>query len=224
MPYRAMSSPASSVTSVKRPVPSFRYRARVGRCLTLVSGPVTGVDQQDVLVPAVVGIEYRDAGADGFGQQPLAEGAVDMGEVDAGLGGDVSEAQRPRPLGGVAARAVAAPVPRPRPPLTGAWRGRPTTRRSGPLPRSGSVWPPRLPTTGRFGRLRASPPSSCRDVCSGSFTVVPPPGARCPALHGMRSQSYLPRHLQCPVPGAVRAVRRILHRSPRRLRAADRTE
>jgi hypothetical protein len=71
-----------------------------GRALrTLVSGPVTGVDQQDVLVPTVVGIEYRDAGTDGFGQQALAEGAVDMGEVDAGLGGDVGEAQGRRPLG-----------------------------------------------------------------------------------------------------------------------------
>ena len=54
-------------------------------------GPVLAVDQQDVGPAVVVVIDESAARAHGFRQPFLSKGSVVVGEVDAGLGGDVAE-------------------------------------------------------------------------------------------------------------------------------------
>ena len=56
-----------------------------------MAGPVLPVDQQNVGPAVVVVVDESAAGAHGFGQPLFSEGSVVVGEVDAGLGGDVAE-------------------------------------------------------------------------------------------------------------------------------------
>ncbi len=63
-----------------------RGRAGVG-----VSGKIVAVDQDDVGISVVVVVDEGAARAHGFRQPLLSEGAVVVGEVDSGLGGDVAE-------------------------------------------------------------------------------------------------------------------------------------
>ena len=57
-----------------------------------VTRPVRAVDEQDVGPAVIVVVDEGAAGAHGFGQPLFPEGSVVVGEVDAGLGGDVAEA------------------------------------------------------------------------------------------------------------------------------------
>ena len=70
------------------------------------AGPRASVDEEEVLQAVVVDVEDDDAGAHGFGQVLLAEGAAVVTERDAGLRGDVGEGDsgRYRSLGRLRAR------------------------------------------------------------------------------------------------------------------------
>src|SRR5262249_44137067 len=63
-----------------------------GRPLALVTGPVAGIDEQQILVAVIIKVKEGDTGAHRLGQQLLAEGAVGVAEANAGLVGDVGEA------------------------------------------------------------------------------------------------------------------------------------
>ena len=65
-----------------------------GRRLDLVAGPVGRIDEEQVLVAVAVVVEERDARAHRLGQELLAQGAVVVHEVDAGVLGDVDELDR----------------------------------------------------------------------------------------------------------------------------------
>ena len=56
-----------------------------------VSREICAVDEKNVGISVVVVVDEGAAGAHGFGEPLLAEGAVVVGEVDSGLGGDVAE-------------------------------------------------------------------------------------------------------------------------------------
>ena len=62
-----------------------------GRAVFGVAWPVLAVDEQDVGKAVVVVIDECAAGAHGFRKPFLSEGSVVVGEVDAGLGGDIAE-------------------------------------------------------------------------------------------------------------------------------------
>ena len=55
-----------------------------------VPWPEAGIDKEHVLPAVVVEVQEGDAGAHRLGQQLLAEGAVGVPEVDAGLLGDIA--------------------------------------------------------------------------------------------------------------------------------------
>ena len=59
--------------------------------LLAMAGPIPTVDQQDVGPAVVVIVNEGATRTHGFGQPFLAEGAVIVGEMDSGLGGDVAE-------------------------------------------------------------------------------------------------------------------------------------
>ncbi len=63
-----------------------RGRAGVG-----MSREIFTIDEDDVGIAVIVVVNEGAARAHGFGQPLLAEGAVVVGEVDAGLGSDVAE-------------------------------------------------------------------------------------------------------------------------------------
>src|SRR5450755_3652198 len=75
----------------------------------VMSGPVPGVDQQDVLPPVIVIVEKAGATAHGFRQVLFSKRAIIVLEVNAGLGGDIGELDRSR---------------RPGRNRAGGWRGR----------------------------------------------------------------------------------------------------
>ena len=56
-----------------------------------MAGPVLAVHEQDVGPAVVVVVDEGAAWPHGFGKPLFPEGAVVVGEVDAGLGGDVAE-------------------------------------------------------------------------------------------------------------------------------------
>ncbi len=68
-----------------------RGRAAFG-AMGWMAGPVLAVDQQDVRESVVVVIDEGAAGTHGFRKPLLSEGSVVVGEMDAGLRGDVAEA------------------------------------------------------------------------------------------------------------------------------------
>ena len=55
-----------------------------------VSREICAVDEKNVGISVVVVVDEGAAGAHGFGEPLLAEGAVVVGEVDSGLSGDVA--------------------------------------------------------------------------------------------------------------------------------------
>jgi len=71
-------------------------QAHVGWSCLRLSGPGGAVDEQDVLASVVVEVEERGAGAQRLGQVLLAEGAVVVGEGDAGRLRHVDEAEGER--------------------------------------------------------------------------------------------------------------------------------
>ena len=60
-----------------------------------MAGPIHGVDQQNVLPAVIVVVEEAGPAAHGFRQILFSEGAGVVLEVDAGLGGNVGELDRP---------------------------------------------------------------------------------------------------------------------------------
>src|SRR5437667_12668090 len=63
-----------------------------GRLWTLMSGPICAIGKQDVGPAVVVVVNEGAARAHGLGEIFFSEGAVVVGEVNAGSGGDVAEA------------------------------------------------------------------------------------------------------------------------------------
>ncbi len=84
-----MASPALRGYVGERSVVIVVIELQRGGAAVGMSGKVFAVDQQDVGIAVVVVVDESAAWAHGFGQILLAEGAVVVGEVDAGLGGDV---------------------------------------------------------------------------------------------------------------------------------------
>ena len=79
---------AAAVVAIQR-----NRGSRVGSLVRRATGPRPRlpVDEQQILVAVVVGVENGDTSAHGFGQEFLPLGAADAREADARLSGDVSE-------------------------------------------------------------------------------------------------------------------------------------